>query len=378
MLKVLLKRWEKRTLHQLKRVIRLKIYQKILALFGRQPSYISWLIKGTIFALFGLLMWYEIFKRENFEEIKATFLSELKGDNIEWLVFTLILLPFNWAAETMKWLPLVRRAEKMSFLKGYKAVLAGVTFSLFMPNRVGEFGGRVLFLRPRNVLKGVFSTVVGSLAQQIVLIAFGFLGFAYFLIELWKVEKFVLQGIVFLGLAFIGLMFFVFLNLEVVVPIFKRLRILYRFPNVVKSINIIRQYTKRELLTTLFWALARYMIYSLQYYLMLRFFGINVPILRGASCIATIYLVQTSIPLPPVIGLLARGQVAIQIWGMFGANEISILAATFSLWVINLMIPATIGLIFILIKDPLKTLGFTKKSDKFKNEFNITSHEELP
>lgn len=308
------------------------------------------------------MIWYQIFNRSNFDTIKNAFLSELKGRHIAWLILTLFLLPFNWAIETLKWLPLIRHNEQITFWRAYKAVLAGVTFSVFTPNRIGEFGGRILFLKPQNAMKGVFSTIVGSWAQQIILISFGYMGFIYFLSVLWHTENFIIAGIFLLALLLIASMFFVFLNLEIVVPIFKKIRFLYRFPSLIKNINIIRHYTKEDLRKTMFWAFVRYFIYCLQYYFMLRFFGINVPILSGISCIATIYLVQTSIPLPPVFGLAARSEIALQIWGLFGANPISSMAATITLWIINLIIPAFIGLVFILKANLLKSLGYEKIS----------------
>lgn len=338
----------------------MRVYYKILIFLRRQPTYVNWLIKGSIFCLFALLLWYDIFKRESFEDIKRLFLSELRGHHVAWLVLTILLLPINWAFETLKWLPLIRHAEKISFWEAYKGVLAGVTTSLFMPNRVGDFGGRLLFLKPKNAMKGIFSTFVGSWAQQIILVAFGYLGFLYFLVTLWKVEPFILQSVIFIGSVFVALLFVIFLNLEIVVPVFKKIRFLYRFPRLIKSINIIRQYSRYELSMTLLWAFARYGVYVLQYYFMLRFFDINVPILRGVSCIATIYLLQTSIPLPPVMGLVARGEIALQIWGMFSAKEVSILASTFTLWIINLIIPAFIGLLLILQSNILKSLGYEK------------------
>ena len=318
--------------------------------------------------LFGLLLWYDIFDREDFHEIKNLFFTELKGENVLWLVVCVLLMPLNWAAETVKWGFLVRRVQSVSFWQAYRAVFAGVTTSLFLPNRVGDFGGRILFLKSKNAMKVVVSTFVGSWAQQLILIAFGFLGFVYFLIILWHVEPIILNIIVTLGVGFVIILLFMFLNLEIFVPIFRKIRLLYKVPRLVKSVNMLRQYSRRELLWTLLWAFIRYSIYSIQYYLILRFFGINVDILRGASCIATIYLLQTSIPLPPIVGLLARGEIALKIWGIFSANELSILAATFSLWVINLIIPALIGLVLILKLNVLKSLGYEKKSSH--NEIN--------
>lgn len=271
-------------------------------------------------------------------------------------------MPLNWAAETMKWRFLVKRVQHITFWQAYRAVFAGVTSSLFLPNRVGDFGGRILFLKSKNAVKVVLSTFVGSWAQQLILIAFGFLGFAYFLVTLWQVERIFLDSILLLGVGFVIILLLMFLNLEMVVPVFRKIRLLYKFPRLIKSVNMLRQYTREELLQTLLWAFIRYIIYTIQYFLILRFFGIDVDILRGVSCIATIYLLQTSIPLPPIVGLLARGEIALKIWGIFSANELSILAATFTLWVINLIIPALIGLVFILQLNVLKSLGYEKKS----------------
>lgn len=340
----------------------MRTYYKILLFFRRQPRYISWLIKAIIAVLFGLLLWYDIFKRENFNDIKKLFFVELKGDNAVWLVACCILMPLNWAAETMKWRFLVKRVQHITFWQAYRAVFAGVTSSLFLPNRVGDFGGRILFLKSKNAVKVVLSTFVGSWAQQLILIAFGFLGFAYFLVTLWQVERIFLDSILLLGVGFVIILLLMFLNLEMVVPVFRKIRLLYKFPRLIKSVNMLRQYTREELLQTLLWAFIRYIIYTIQYFLILRFFGIDVDILRGVSCIATIYLLQTSIPLPPIVGLLARGEIALKIWGIFSANELSILAATFTLWVINLIIPALIGLVFILQLNVLKSLGYEKKS----------------
>ena len=321
--------------------------------------------------VFGLLLWYDIFDRDDFQEIKSLFFAELKGNNMSWLLACLVLMPLNWAAETVKWGFLVRRVQPVTFWQAYQAVFAGVTTSLFLPNRIGDFGGRILFLKSKNAMKAVVTTFVGSWAQQLILISFGFLGFVYFLVMLWHVEPLIVDIVVALGVGFVIILLFMFLNLEVFVPIFRKIRLIYKFPRALKSVNVLRQYSRSELLRTLLWAFIRYLIYSIQYFLILRFFGIDVDILKGASCIATIYLLQTSIPLPPIVGLLARGEIALKIWGIFSANELSILAATFTLWVINLIIPALIGLILILKLNVLKSLGYEKKSQY--NEINKSS-----
>lgn len=341
----------------------MQILSNIRQYIARQPRYIAWLIKAFIAGFFVFLVWYEIFKRENFDDISRLFLQQMNGENAIWLWLTLAILPFNWAAETQKWLVLMRKSEKVSFWRGYIAVLSGVVTSLFMPNRMGDFGGRILYLKPKNALKVVISTVVANFGQMNVIMVAGFLGFTYFLYNIWNIEPILRHFLFIFCLSFNIIIIFIFLHLEIVVPIFKKIKFLYRFPRIIKDVNTVRKYTRAELLRSLSWGVLRYFIYMLQYYTMLKFFGIEPPFFQALACIATIYYLQMSIPLPPVVGLVARSEVALQIWGMFDANPLSILATTFSLWVINLLIPAFLGLIFIFNTNISKSLGYADNTD---------------
>lgn len=307
-------------------------------------------IVKTLFVIgFAWVLYYEVFQRKNAREIYLMFESQLlRGDNWYWLGFMLILLPFNWAIETMKWLPLMRHVEKMSFLKAYKAVLAGVTFSLFTPNRMGEYGGRVLFVQPENAVKGIFINIVGGLVQQYVMLSFGFFGFMYFLKTFWQIEAIAWNALLYVGILVIIIFFFMFIYIEKFISIFGNIGFLRRQKWIVKNIKIVREFSRPEIYTLFFWSIMRYLTYCTQYYFLLRFFGINVDLLRGAACIATIYYLQGAIPLPPAMSLLARGEIALKIWGMFHQNEIAILATTFVLWIINVVLPAFVGLILIV------------------------------
>lgn len=157
-------------------------------------------------------------------------------------------------------------------------------------------------------------------------------------------------------------MLFCFYNINLVIPLAKKIPYAYKFKKIVKNVNVLRSYDKKILNKVLGYAMLRYLVYSVQYFLMLRYFGIEVNLIEGMAGIATIYLFQTSIPLPPLMGLMARGELAIFIWGNFSANEISILAATFVLWLINLIIPALIGALFISSVNIVKSLGFGDKT----------------
>ena len=80
--------------------------------------------------------------------------------------------------------------------------------------------------------------------------------------------------------------------------------------------------------------------------------------MAGYAGIATIYLLQTIVPLPAIAGLLVRGSLAVFVWSSFGANEISSLAASFVLWIINLILPALIGTFSLFSVNITKSLGY--------------------
>ena len=73
-------------------------------------------------------------------------------------LLTILLMPINWSLETWQWLRLMRYKSPLSFRKAFSCVLAGISVSMFTPNRVGEFAGRLLLLssnRRSEVIAGI-------------------------------------------------------------------------------------------------------------------------------------------------------------------------------------------------------------------------------
>lgn len=314
-------------------------------------------IKILVVVLLGAVLYNQVFAREDIGELRTAFLSHFRSGNLHWLIIAILLMPLNWAFETLKWNTLVRNFEHLSFFKAYRGILSGITFSLFTPNRIGEYGGRILIVQPENNWKAVIATLVGSFCQMLVLLSTGFIGLLFFAGKFLSLDPLVLRGIMFLGILLIGILLFCFYNIDLIVPIVKRLPFVHRLKKFVKHVAMLKKYTTRELTMALAFGLLRYMIYSLQYYLILRFFAIEVPLLMGFASIATIFLLQTSIPLPPIIGLLTRGQIALFVWEHYTTQQSDILAATFGLFLLNLIIPAILGLFIIVSTNVLHSLG---------------------
>ena len=154
-----------------------------------------------------------------------------------------------------------------------------------------------------------------------------------------------------------AVLFFCFFNIDLIIPVAKRIPFVNRFKKYLQHLSVLKNYRSGELSVALAYSLLRYLTYSGQYLFLLHFYGINPPWLDGLAGIATIFLVQASIPLPPLMGLLARGELALLIWGHFSDDQTGILASTFTLFVINIAIPALLGFVFIVKSNILKSLG---------------------
>ena len=331
--------------------------------FNVNNKWVNRLIKLGITVLLFLTLYYQLIQKDNVGELWHSFLAGLSTQKLPFLVLVLVLMPFNWAVETFKWLQLIRGFSKIPYFKAFAAILSGITVSLVTPNRIGEYGGRVLLIEPEHNWKAVIATVVGNLSQFIVLCSCGTLGLIYFASRYLEWSEETSTQLLALGILLIAIALFFYLNIGMLVPLIQKIPYFKEKEGFLDQLLVLEHYSKQLLIKTLLLSLVRYTTYSLQYYLILRFFGLDIEFWTALSGIASIFLIQTSVPLPPLMGLLARGDIALFVWGYFTVNDISILAATFSLFIINLCIPALVGLAFIAEINVLKSLGYEKKTN---------------
>jgi hypothetical protein len=153
-------------------------------------------------------------------------------------------------------------------------------------------------------------------------------------------------------------LYFFYFNIGLIVPLARRLPFLRRLESYARNIHFLEKISRAELANVLAWSAFRYAIYATQYFLLLQFFEIKTEITAGYAGIAAIFLFQTIVPLPAVAGLLVRGSLAVFVWSHFGANDLSSLAATFVLWIINLILPALIGTFSLASVNITKSLGY--------------------
>jgi hypothetical protein len=267
---------------------------------------------------------------------------------IVFLLIPVVLIFFNWGIESLKWKLLVAPIKNISFFQSFKAVLSGVSFSVTMPNRIGEYLGRVVYLPEGSRLKTISVTVVGSFAQLLTTLITGLAGLIFLKNSLQQQFPSMIiwyQFLVYGVLLVIVVMLMIYLNVSGAVNIFNRW---IRNKKYLYLVEALSSFKKDLLLNILFLSFARYLVFLIQYILLFYFFGVDIPALTIALVMMVVFLALAIIPSISLIELGLRGEVSLMLMGMFSANSLGIGLTTVSIWFINLIIPAIIGSLLLL------------------------------
>ena len=287
--------------------------------------------------VFILMTWFiadQLFLKNDFKTQVYFFLQNLKADRAWLLVLAVLLMPVNWGLETVKWRMLLN--TKTSYPNLIKSIIAGITFGFVTPGRAGEFVGRAMFLNDNDKAKVFYLSSIGGLAQTAASLAIG-VPFVY----LWRNTPF-LSGLVMGAAAIYMLLFFRFdlLNrLITSIAFLRRYGLIIRhedLPPIGVQVNVL-----------LLWGI-RFLVYSFQYVLLLMFFGLGSEHLALLVHSIVFLLAQTFSPMMPLLDISFRGGTALYVFKDYTANNIAVLSAVMMVWLINLVLPALAGYLFIL------------------------------
>lgn len=306
-------------------------------------------VKLAILAAAFWFIYKEIFVVEEGEQDFIKEFKDLIDGPIEYnlLAIVFVLVFFNWGFESLKWKSLIDKVEKISIYRAFKAIFSGVTVSIFTPNRVGEYVGRVFHLQKADRINAILITMICGVAQLLVTVATGLAAGVVFMPRYTTVVEqfgFYYYAVAVLVIAIAGFLLFGYLNASLVTPVIKKIRILGKWRRYGK---LFARFSKAELLKVLLYSFGRYAVFTLQFYLLLRIFGVHIGYLPAMMMISLTYFVMAIIPTIAIAELGVRGSVAVYFLGMLSPNEVGILSASFALWIVNLALPALLGSLFI-------------------------------
>ena len=278
---------------------------------------------------------------------------QLQKSWISWKFFLVILLMLvNWGIEARKWQLLVRHVQRFSFIRAFKSVLSGCSISMLTPNRIGEYGGRVLFLNEEHRIKGISLTIIGSISQLLVTMVMGCLGLLFLRYfshndsnALSVLPHFWGDVLIYFSVACTIVLFLFYIRIGWLVRLLEKVP---AFNKVVRHITVLDEFEWKQLVQLLSLSLLRYIIFVLQYVLLLQVMQVGIDAWLSFWLIAVFYLVMAVAPTIGFLELPLRAKASLELMQLYSTNTLGIQTAALGIWCINLVIPAIIGSILIL------------------------------
>jgi hypothetical protein len=301
-----------------------------------------------IFIILSLSFILKFYADENFWRSINDF-PTLNTRSLPLFSIIIALIPVNWFLEGLKWRVFLSEDKKPSYTVMLKIIFAGVSCAILTPNRIGDFIGRGLVSPTEMREETVLATFMGNFCQFFVLLLFGIpaLVFLFPLLANHSPQQphFPI-GVVIFWLIFCFVFLFVY---PPVFQFFARLsRRWQRTTSWEEKFLSLSKITYTSFFKGLFYAGLRYLVFSIQYYLVLNLWGVYLPLFPMYIGLAGLYLFQTIIPLPPIYSLIVRGETSVLVWGIWGVAPITAMTASYMLFMFNLFIPAVIGFFILL------------------------------
>ena len=241
--------------------------------------------------------------------------------------------------------------EKFTLLRAFKAVMAGCSITMLTPNRIGEYGGRIMFVEEQHRIKAISLTILGSISQLVITMFMGTVGLLVlrsgvivsterFDSIAWLLSSSLLIVSVFVTV----ILLLLFFRVNFITGIISRIRFL---KTIVNHIAVLEVFSGKQLLRILFLSLFRYMVFILQYMLLLKVMEVDMAYTVSFLMLTAFYLVMVIAPTVGFTELPVRATATVLLFEIFSTNIIGIQAAAFGIWLINLVLPAVMGSLLI-------------------------------
>ena len=254
------------------------------------------------------------------------------------------LMLVNWGLECLKWKRLLRQIEQISLWQAVASVFCGLTWAVFTPNRIGEYGGRVFFLSPKRRIIGIVAMAVGNIGQMVLTNIFGAIALCIFIYRFVGLDYRLNYALAILSVMFCLFFIIFFFNIRWLNGLLLSMRFTRKYK---KFYSILGRYQKNELLKILLFCLARYIVFSTQYFIMFYWLIPDIHYLDILMMVCILFFVQSTLPSLDLFDIGVRSVTASYFFSFVTHQDVAVIACTASIWLINIIIPAILGSYFV-------------------------------
>lgn len=305
---------------------------------------VSYLLKASIFVL---VIWYcyKLLTQSNALRDFQSLIFDIDPALIRnTLIAVFFLMLINWFLESLKWQFICRQFQSINLKVAIESVFCGLSWAVFTPNRIGEYGGRVLFLKPRKRIFGVIGMMIGAISQMVITNVIGIVAVCWF-IGRYKdigVPFFILVCL--FSLVYLIFFFLLYFNIRLINKWLLKFKFLQKFK---RFFNLLLRYNQYNLKRIFGYSVLRYVIFTSQYCILMQVIIPDLPIVEMVLMIFILFFVQSALPSLDLFDVGVRSITASYFFSFITPHTVAVMAVTACVWFMNLILPAIIGSIFV-------------------------------
>ena len=271
--------------------------------------------------------------------------NHIGWENIGWIALAALLVIPNLGLEALKWRQVLHPLYPDVTLKqSTKAILAGMATGIWTPGKVGEYAGRVLYLKEGQRMGALLATFIDRLCQLTITLLAGVWGLSP--LASGRPEDALFSEEVDKGLYFLTL-----LSLTLTITfLLSPSQLTSRIPESwtrrkwLKDLKEAPQhFQEKDLIPVLAMAALRYIVFTSQYLILLLAFGYEGSLQMAVLMIMVVFVAKSVVPVPGILELGIRESIAVQAFAWIGLGAAPAIQATLLLYLINILLPTLVG-----------------------------------
>ncbi|MEO9964445.1 MAG: lysylphosphatidylglycerol synthase domain-containing protein [Reichenbachiella sp.] len=264
---------------------------------------------------------------------KLNLLIETAVVDWSWMMLSIVLLPLNILLEAKKWKVILGAIENSSLWICTKTILSGKSLNVISPFGIGDAFARIMAVPVRRRKSIIGGVLIDRVSQMLPTLILGLCS-GYYLMRNgydWSVQTILIP---------MGIGAMLMLSTVVLVNSYRGKLMAY--------LVLLKGLTLNIALYVASISFARFTVFALQFYFVFLSFGSESPAIVLWLGIGWIFFVKTIFPTLSILGDLVKRELsAILFFSFFAADMGIVIVASFTLWIINILVPSALGIFFI-------------------------------
>jgi hypothetical protein len=277
------------------------------------------------------------------ERLQMISSSAASARSLLYMALCLALIPVNWGIEAYKWQLITAPVERVSYRTASKSVYSGVCLGNLAPGRATEFVAKIIFFHIGNRPRVTVLHFVGGMFQLSITIIVGFVALFHQLRQLSGEADWMIYATTSIGSLLLLLLALAVYRIDYLLNVIAR-----RISRDKSEAHFHYSFTPGLLLRLFSFSVLRYLVFYLQFVLLLMVFS---PLPLGAtilSGIALYFLITTTIPMISVLEAAIRAAIALVVFRGSGVSDAALAITSILVWFTNIILPSIAGYYILL------------------------------